>query len=783
MFNKLLTTIFLCLFCLPVFAHTNCSTAEILFVKPPHYQEYVYDLYINQVKQPQMIYLIEDNKGNLYINECANHKLSLSALNLKEKTIHTSRFFLLEKKDKLKYSLDKKNQTLSISLHPSLFSQQYIETNESKLISCTPPAKGNLFNYDLTAQNNNFSNSNYLGGIGEWINFSSNAFTRLQFLANHSNDKSQVTRLDTTWQKDLPKTITTWKVGDFLSGQDAWSSTARLGGIQYARNFQTQPYYITYPLPAYSGEAILPTQVQYYINDQIRLTQDVAAGPFVIDGLPVTDGLNNINVQTKDLLNRVSIVSLPFYASTELLKKSLTSFSYEFGFIRENYGLKSNDYGRAIFIGTHLLGITDKWTLGGHFEIADKQQIAGISTRNLIGTLGILTTAISASQYNQAQGAQLFLQFIRKAQTITFGGNLIANTKNYYQLNIFDNELTPSLTTLGFTSFNLNRYGTINLSHAHQQYKTIPNINISTLSYQRSLFQRYYLLFNYLQKYNQTRDKELQLSLIWSPQNNYTASVTGGYEDNNKENKIARATFQKSTPLDKGLGYFLLAEQNEYSNASVDALYNGKYAQYRGRLSRFRNTNNTELSTAGSIAMIGTDILFSKPIYDSFAIVNTNGLENISVYESGQIIGKTDANGNILVHRLRSYEKNNLNISLKDLPLNMHADTATQEIIPYSHSGYLLNFNIKKYNSILFELVDQNQQPIPVGGYVAITEKTEKYPIGYAGKIFIQDISSNLTSLTGIAYYEGKQCHFSAPMKYSNAPIAELGTIICHERI
>ncbi|MGE4349401.1 MAG: hypothetical protein AB7D28_06525 [Candidatus Berkiella sp.] len=168
-----------------------------------------------------MIYLIEDNKGNLYINECANHKLSLSALNLKETTIHTSRFFLLEKKEKLKYSLDKKNQTLSISLHPSLFSQQYIETNESKLISCTPPAKGNLFNYDLTAQNNNFSNSNYLGGIGEWINFSSNAFTRLQFLANHSNDKSQVTRLDTTWQQDLPKTITTWKVGDFLSGQDA----------------------------------------------------------------------------------------------------------------------------------------------------------------------------------------------------------------------------------------------------------------------------------------------------------------------------------------------------------------------------------------------------------------------------------------------------------------------------------------------------------------------------------------------------------------------------------
>ncbi|MCS5707366.1 fimbria/pilus outer membrane usher protein [Candidatus Berkiella cookevillensis] len=759
------------------------STAEILFVKPINYQEYVYDLYINQVKQPQMIYLIEDNTGNLYINECANSKLSLAALNLKEKTINTYRFFLLEKKDKLKYSLDKKNQTLSISLHPSLLSNQYIEADESKHVRCDKPAKGNFFNYDIAAQNNSFSNSNYLGGIGEWINFSSNAFTRLQFLANHSREKSQVTRLDTTWQQDLPASITTWKVGDFLSGQDAWSSTARLGGIQYARNFQTQPYYITYPLPAYSGEAVLPTQVQYYINDQIRLTQDVTAGPFVIDGLPVIDGFNNINVQTKDLLNRVSIVSLPFYASTELLKKSLTSFSYEFGFIRENYGLKSHDYGRAIFIGTHLLGVTDQWTLGGHFEIADKQQIAGISTRNLIGTLGILTTAISASQYNQMQGSQLFLQFIRNAQTITFGGHLIATTPHYYQLNILENEFTPFLTTLGFTSFNLNRHGTINLSHAHQQYRAIPNINISTLSYQRSLFQRYYLLLNYLQKYNQTRDKEFQLSLIWSPQNNYTASVVGGYEDNNsKENRIARATFQKSTPQDKGLGYFLLAEQNEYTNASADALYNGKYAQYRGRLSRFRNTNNAELSTAGSIAMIGKDIFFSKPIYDSFAIVNTDGLENISVYEGGQLIGKTNTDGNILVHRLRSYERNNLKISLKDLPLNMHVDTATQELIPYSHSGYLLNFNIKKYNSILFELVDQRRQSIPVGGYVTMTGKTEKYPIGYAGKIFIQDVSNNLTSLTGIAYYENTQCHFSVPIKYSNAPIAELGTIVCYEQ-
>ena len=63
-----------------------------------------------------------------------------------------------------------------------------------------------------------------------------------------------------------------------------------LGGLQWATNFSTQPGYITFPQPGMSGEVALPSTVDLYVNDALRMSQEVPSGPFSIQDLPVTTG-------------------------------------------------------------------------------------------------------------------------------------------------------------------------------------------------------------------------------------------------------------------------------------------------------------------------------------------------------------------------------------------------------------------------------------------------------------------------------------------------------------
>ncbi|WP_431260641.1 hypothetical protein ACQ86G_11325 [Roseateles chitinivorans] len=60
----------------------------------------------------------------------------------------------------------------------------------------------------------------------------------------------------------------------------------------------------------------------------------------------------------RDLLGREQIVVQPYYISPSLLKPGLSAYSVEAGWLRLNYGIDSNRYGRAVLAGTWRNGLT-----------------------------------------------------------------------------------------------------------------------------------------------------------------------------------------------------------------------------------------------------------------------------------------------------------------------------------------------------------------------------------------------------------------------------------------
>ncbi|HLF12512.1 MAG TPA: fimbrial biogenesis outer membrane usher protein, partial [Gammaproteobacteria bacterium] len=83
-----------------------------------------------------------------------------------------------------------------------------------------------------------------------------------------------VLRLDTTWAYSDPQTMLTYRAGDTISGGLAWTRPIRLGGFQVQRNFGLRPDLVTFPLPAISGSAAVPSTVDVYVNNMKTYSQD-----------------------------------------------------------------------------------------------------------------------------------------------------------------------------------------------------------------------------------------------------------------------------------------------------------------------------------------------------------------------------------------------------------------------------------------------------------------------------------------------------------------------------
>ncbi|MFT4463554.1 MAG: hypothetical protein ACMX3H_00455 [Sodalis sp. (in: enterobacteria)] len=75
-------------------------------------------------------------------------------------------------------------------------------------------------------------------------------------------------------------------MGDLITGAVSWSSRVRLGGVQIARDFALQPYRVTYPLPSFSGSAVVPTTVDMFVNGFKTNSESLQPGPWSLNNLP-----------------------------------------------------------------------------------------------------------------------------------------------------------------------------------------------------------------------------------------------------------------------------------------------------------------------------------------------------------------------------------------------------------------------------------------------------------------------------------------------------------------
>src|SRR5690606_2372619 len=129
--------------------------------------------------------------------------------------------------------------------------------------------------------------------------------------------------------------------------------------------------------------------VDLILDGKSTITQTVQPGPFTITDIPVHSGAGMATIITTDALGRQVSTSLPFYVSSDLLKRGFLDYAGSAGALRRGYGTESFDYGPPAATGSLRYGLRDGFTIEGHTELAESLAVFGIGGVIKAGLAGV----------------------------------------------------------------------------------------------------------------------------------------------------------------------------------------------------------------------------------------------------------------------------------------------------------------------------------------------------------------------------------------------------------
>lgn len=675
----------------------------------------------------------------------------------------------------LSYELDTSTQTLLVQASPSLYDATTIQGVAKGFVKPSPSSLGAFLNYDIAvahAQNQTSSNGllelGVYGGAGVAV---SSFLGKSQNNAANTSGKS-IIRLDSTFSKDLPEQLASLRFGDIINKPGSWGRSVRLGGVQWGTNFSTQPTFISFPLPGLSGEAVLPSTVDLFVNDSLRLSKQLPTGPFSIQDLPVVTGMNEARLVTTDILGRERVIVQPYYVSPRLLQKGLHDYSYEAGFIRENYGLQSNDYGHLVAVGTHRLGITDRFTGEIHTEFLADQQALGLSGVWLMPNIGVFSSSVAASNSKSQQGGLLSLGFERQSKFLGFGVNTQITTKEFSQAGFQSNQPPPKQLSQAFASWAAGK-GSFGLSYTLQDYHDRERVEFVNASYSTNFFGLGFLGVSALQFLSGDRASIMGLTFTHVIADRTTASANITAQAGSQ---ISTLQVQKSLPVGAGFGYQLSTGFADSDRRTAGIFAQNDMGTYALEAAQSMGENAFRASASGGATLINGGAFLTRRVSDSFALVDVPGFPGVRVYADNQVVATTNSKGHALIPRLRPYQKNSLRIEQADIPMTAQIESVDLDVIPYFRSGVIAKFPVKQQQQGTIKVMSENAKPIPAGAMAYSTSINQEFPVGLGGEVFLTGLlSKNHIKIIWDKY----SCDIDVPFTKSSDPLPFLGTYTC----
>ncbi|MGO3909322.1 fimbria/pilus outer membrane usher protein [Huaxiibacter chinensis] len=653
--------------------------------------------------------------------------------------------------------------------------------------------RGALLNYDFYT-----NHTEHVGGQASlWHEFryfneqgslSSTGYARQNFTGNNGQQEGYV-RYDTTLMITNEDDATTWTAGDVISDSLSWSSSVRMGGISYGRDFSLRPDLVTWPLPAFSGEAAVPTSVDLFINGYRSGSTQLQPGPFTLTNLPYINGAGDAVLITTDALGRQVSTTMPFYVTSDLLKAGLSDGAMTLGSLRRNYGIKNFDYGPAAGSGSYRYGLTDWLTLEGHGEAAEELALGGAGAVVKLGRFGVVNSAYTHSQMRGDNGGQTTWGYQYSTSQFSVATQHSRRDRGYGNLALYDqptvydekNQPIASLsrnTDQYSLTFNMGDFGNIGAAWIGVESFDSQKTELLNVSWSRNLWgsSSIYLAAS---RDRQRGDWTVAMSLQIPLGERDSAAVS--FENTPDSGSTQRVNYNHSMPSDGGFSWNMAwANQSQAKNYQQATLgWRNSNIEVQGGGYGEQDMMTWWGEAMGSIVLMDNELFAANKINDAFVVISTDGHPDVPVNYENQPVGKTNRNGYLHISGVSAYYPASYSINTLNLPADTQLKETERRVAIRRHSGFLVDFPMEQERVASVILHDAQGQAIPVGSQVNRASRSTAV-VGYDGITWLENL--NDVNELQIRTPEGKRCH--ATLTIGTNPEHKLqtyGPLVCRE--
>ena len=750
------------------------AAADGMVADPSAEVELLLSVDVNRQRLDDTALVLRRTDGAVWVSRESILRWRLRLPEITPRSFRGADYYALDSLPGVVYTFDSPTQRLVITAAPEAFAPSTYTTGPRRYPAPTPPSFGGFANYEIFASH--ATGSTDVAGQFD-VGIFGTAGVLVGGLLAQDTGPHRAIRLDTTFTRDFPERMETLRLGDAITTPGTWGRALRFGGVQFGSNFATQPGFVTFPTIAANGQAALPSTVDVFVNNALVAQRTVPPGPFSITNIPTISGGGNVQLVVHDLFGREQVISQPFYATSDLLKEGLSSYSAEAGVEREKFGSESAAYGSGLVAGTYRRGLSERLTGEARVDAARDRAAAGLAGTYLIDGLAVVqATAAQSRARDGATGTLVAAGVDRRSGFISFAVNSQWTSADFRSVGVSADAPLPRLQMSASLGLQTSELGSLGVTFVRQAFRSGQDLRVLSAGYSRAIGSLATLNIAAVKTYGV--DGSLAVSAILSiplgtrdsasiEQNVVRQSATSNRDD-------TTVTLQRSLPAGEGYGYRLLARNSSEVTGNLSLQNN--YGALALDATRLEGATSVRADIAGGIGTLGGQVFFSRSITDSFGVVKVGDYEGVGVMQDNQPVARTNAGGYAVLPRLRAYDINTISIVQGELPLDAIVLRLSLEAVPFFRSGVFLDFPIRRSHGALLRLVYEDGTTLPPGATVLVGDGTVQFPVARDGEVYLTDLAPRNTLR---ATWGDRICTAEVAVPATRDPLPHLGTFTC----
>ncbi|WP_338868910.1 fimbria/pilus outer membrane usher protein [Myxococcus stipitatus] len=578
---------------------------------------------------------------------------------------------------------------------------------------------------------------------------------------------------------DFPEVMVRAIAGEATGYGGVLGGGAVVAGLHVLRSFELNPYFIRNPVQDLAGDVTTPSTLEVYVNNRLVRRTELPPGPYRLENLTLPRGEGITRYVVRDAFGRTREVSSAYSLGAQLLAPGVADYQLSVGVERKSLSTRSFDYGQPLLLGHFRMGATPWLTPGLRLELSPDLLSTG-AVQWLQLPLGEVEFSQAVSISQRRAGAAAGTAYTVQGHQV--GGSVFARVMSpaYANTSLPLDAPHARLETGGSLFVALGGRFSLTGQAQLRRWKSLGWTTWLGATTTVQVTGRTLLSFSARRNQEPQHPSSLEgmvsltaiLDTLTSGSVSHTQARGGG---------LTAADMSRGIPLEGGLGFQVQGQVGRHDMALARVDYDAEVGHCAAGAEWREGVMVAAAEVSGGVVALGGRIHATRAVDQGYALVRVDGVKGIGVRLNNHLIGKTDAQGELVVTRLQAYGLNRLSLTDEDLPLEMYIPATERQVAPWRRGGVVLEFQVDTVRAFRGRLVLSEGTPprVPAHGEVQVVVNGQRWssPIGWQGEFELVGLPPGRHPAA--IRYTGGHCTAVLEVPAQTGQVIDLGTVRC----